>query len=57
MCERVRVRGNMRICLIRKVNERYRASTDKRRVNVSEQVLVNWLGGLRLGVKVGTRDS
>jgi hypothetical protein len=47
--ERVRVRGNMRICPIRKVNERYRASTDKRRVNVSEQVLVNWLGGLRLG--------
>jgi len=55
--DRVRVSGNMRICPIQKVNERYRASADKIHVNVSEQVLVNWLGGLRLGVKVGTRDS
>lgn len=57
MGDRVRVSGNMRICPIQKVNERYRASADKIHVNVSEQVLVNWLGGLRLGVKVGTRDS
>jgi hypothetical protein len=47
--ERVRVRGNMRTCPIRKVNERYGVSTDKRHVNVSEQVLVNWLGGVKVG--------
>lgn len=57
MGESVRVVGNMGICLMRKVKEGDRASTDKRHASVSEQVLINWLGRLRLGVWVGSRDS